>query len=128
MKRKKLLLLIPAFALLALLLYKPAYNLYRDISFSWEERSPEAMEVKAFAESHNLSIGEYPWEIIGLYETNPETKEFVLNYPFREKHQHLCHLNLLTKALHHYKLSFTFLSPYNRLNLHIHVGHVYTNI
>ena len=85
MKRKKLLLLIPVFALLALLLYKPAYNLYRDISFSWEERSPEAMEVKAFAESHNLSIGEYPWEIIGLYETNPETKAFVLNYPFREE-------------------------------------------
>ena len=28
---------------------------------------------------------EYPWEIIRLYENNPETREFVLNYPFREK-------------------------------------------
>ena len=67
------------------LLKKPLYNLYRDISFSWEERSPEARDVKAFAEEAGISIGEYPWEIIGLYETNPETREFVLNYPFREE-------------------------------------------
>ena len=85
MKKKKILLILAAAVLAALLLYKPGYNLYRDISFSWEVRSTEAMEVKAFAESRGLSIGEYPWEIIGLYENNPETREFVLNYPFREK-------------------------------------------
>lgn len=85
MKRKKILLILAAAVLAAFLLYKPGYNLYRDISFSWEARSAEAMEVKAFAESRGISIGEYPWEIIGLYENNPETREFVLNYPFREK-------------------------------------------
>ena len=85
MKRKNLLLFLTAAVLAAFLLYRPAYNLYRDISFSWEERSPEAHAVKAFAESKGISIGEYPWEIIGLYETNPETREFVLNYPFREE-------------------------------------------
>lgn len=87
MKTKKILLFLTAAVLAAFLLYRPAYNLYRDISFSWEERSEEAMEVKAFAESKGISIGEYPWEIIGLYESNPETRDFVLNYPFREKQQ-----------------------------------------
>ena len=85
MKRKKLYLLLPLVLLALIFLAKPAYHLYRDISFSWEERSPQAMEVKAFAESRNLSIGEYPWEIIELYENNPETREFVLNYPFRKE-------------------------------------------
>lgn len=84
--KKKLLPILLALVIAgACLLAKPAYNLYRDISFSWEERSPEAMEVKAFAESKNISVGEYPWEMIGLYESNPETREFVLDYPFREK-------------------------------------------
>ena len=85
MKRKKLLLFLTAAVLAAFLLCKPAYNLYRDLSFSWEERSAEAMEVKAFADSRGLSIGEYPWEIIELYENNPETRDFVLNYPFRKE-------------------------------------------
>ncbi len=70
--------------LLGLLLVQPAYYLYRDISFFWEERSPEAWEIKAFAEENAMSIGQWPWEIIALYENNPETRDFVLNYPFRE--------------------------------------------
>lgn len=78
-------LILLALLACSLLLAKPAYNLYRDISFHWEERSPEAQEVKAFAESQNISIGEYPWEIISLYENNPETRDFVLNYPFRQE-------------------------------------------
>ena len=85
MRQKKFLLLIPLLLALGLLLYKPAYHFYRDVSFSWEERSPEAQAVKAFADEAGISFGEYPWEIIGLYESNPETREFVLNYPFREK-------------------------------------------
>lgn len=79
------LLSVLSILLIALLGAKPAYNLYRDISFGWEERSREAWEVKHYAESRNLSIGEWPWEIITLYENNPETKDFVLNYPFREE-------------------------------------------
>lgn len=80
---------ILAFAILALLFIaligaKPIYHLYRDISFGWAERSEQAKEIKAYAEEQGLSIGEWPWEIIELYENNPETKAFVLNYPFRE--------------------------------------------
>ena len=87
MKTKKSLLL-PLFLLVlllaALLGAKPLYYLYRDVSFSWEERSGQALEVKAFAEEQGISIGRWPWEIIELYERNPETRDFVLNYPFRE--------------------------------------------
>ena len=85
MKRKKWILLLPLVLLALAALAKPGYNLNRDISFSWQERSEQAREVKAFAESRDISIGEYPWEIIELYENNPETRDFVLNYPFREK-------------------------------------------
>ena len=84
MKRKRLLFVI-ILLLAAFLLAKPAYYLYRDISFDWQERSAQAREVKAFAEENRISFGRYPWEIIELYENNPETREFVLNYPFREE-------------------------------------------
>ena len=88
MKTKKPLiavLTILVLLLLALAGIKPAYNLYRDISFGWEERSPQEHEIKAYAEDMGISYGEYPQRIIELYEHNPETRSFVLNYPFREK-------------------------------------------
>lgn len=87
MKTKKRLIL--AFTIISLLLItllgaKPMYNLYRDVSFYWEERSQQEQEIKAYAEEKGISYGEYPYDIIDLYERNPETKDFVLNYPFRE--------------------------------------------
>ena len=87
MKTKKFLLpaIVLVILLSAALLAKPAYLLYRDVSFSWDVRSDRAIEVKAFAESQNLSIGHWPWEIIELYERNPETRDFVLNYPYRQE-------------------------------------------
>lgn len=88
MKPKKW--LIAAFTVLAILLIalmgaKPLYNLYRDISFDWVERSETEKAVKAYAEEMGISYGEYPQYMIDLYERNPETESFVLNYPFREK-------------------------------------------
>lgn len=88
MKNKKGLIFL--FTVLAVLLIglmgaKPLYNLYRDVSFSWVERSETEKAVKAFAEEKGISYGEYPQYIIDLYERNPETEDFALNYPFREK-------------------------------------------
>ena len=60
------------------------YNLYRDISFYHGERTEAEKTVKAFAEEKGISYGEYPQSLIDLYERNPETKDFVLNYPFRK--------------------------------------------
>ena len=78
------LLVVLAVLLIALLGAKPAYNLYRDISFHWEERSEQEHTVKAYAETMGISYGEYPVRLIELFERNPETEGFVLNYPFRK--------------------------------------------
>lgn len=87
-KEKKTLILI--FTILSLLLTlilgaKPLYNFYRDISFSWVERSDAEKAVKAFAQEKGISYGEYPQYIIDLLERNPETEDFVFNYPFRKE-------------------------------------------
>lgn len=64
---------------------KPLYNLYRDVSFYWVDRSETEKKIKAFAEENHISYGEYPQFIIDLMERNPETEKFVCNYPFRKK-------------------------------------------
>lgn len=38
-------------------------------------------DVAAFALKHNISYAAYPESLIDLLERNPETKDFVLNYP-----------------------------------------------
>lgn len=88
MKTKKI--QIAAFVILAVLLAgllgaRPLYNLYRDVSFDWVERSETEKKIKAFAQEKGISYGEYPQFIIDLLERNPETEEFVLNYPFRKE-------------------------------------------
>jgi hypothetical protein len=57
---------------------------YREISFYWQERTEAEKTVMTFAKARGVSYGEYPESLIDLLERNPETEEFVLNYPFRE--------------------------------------------
>ena len=64
--------------LAAAALRKPIYNLYRDVSFYWEERSEAEKKVKIYAETMGISYGEYPESLIELYERNPETESFGL--------------------------------------------------
>ena len=64
---------------------KPAWYVWQDLTFYWVERSETELTVKAFAEEKGISIGRYPKSLIRLLERNPETKDFVLNYPFRVK-------------------------------------------
>lgn len=58
---------------------------YRDISFDWSERTDAEKTVKAYADARGISYGAYPASLVELLERNPETEEFVLNYPFREE-------------------------------------------
>lgn len=37
-------------------------------------------EIERFAKKHNLSMDDYPQDLIELYERNPETKDFVFEY------------------------------------------------
>ena len=86
-EKKRLIILFTILALILILVLgaKPLYNLYRDISFSWTDHSEAELAIKAFAEEKDISYGEYPQYIIDLLENNPETQDFVFNYPFRKK-------------------------------------------
>lgn len=86
-KRKTLLtlaLILVAVLLVGILAAKPLYYLYRDVSFHWQERTPAEWDIKHYAEERGISYGEYPQSLIDLYIRNPETGDFVKNYPFRE--------------------------------------------
>jgi len=58
---------------------------YRTISFGWTERTQAELTVKAYADEMGISYGEYPQSIIDLLDRNPETLDFVLNYPWRDE-------------------------------------------
>jgi hypothetical protein len=77
-------LLVLAIILFGAVLAKPAYYLYKDVTFYWFDRSPTEKLVKAYSEKMHISYGRYPQSLIDLLERNPETQDFVLNYPFRE--------------------------------------------
>lgn len=79
------LIILFAIALAATLGAKPLYYFYRDIAYYFGERTEAKQTVKAFAEENHISYGRYPEDLIELLEINPETKDFVLNYPFREE-------------------------------------------
>ena len=79
------LIIVLAVGLAAVLGAKPLYYLYRDVSYYFGERTEAEQTVKAFAEEHHISYGRYPEDMIELLELNPETENFVLNYPFREE-------------------------------------------
>ena len=70
--------------LLGMLLGDRITGLYRDVTFRWSEASDAERMVKTYADEKGISYGIYPKSLIKLLERNPETKDFVLNYPFRE--------------------------------------------
>ena len=84
-KRRFLTVFILALSLVlaAVLGARPLYYLYRDISYYFGERTEAEQTVKAFATENHISYGRYPEDLIELLEINPETKVFVLNYPFQ---------------------------------------------
>lgn len=84
-RRITVLLILCAAALLAVWGAKPLYYLYRDVAYYFGERTKAEQIVKAYAEQQRISYGRYPEDLIELLETNPETMDFVLDYPFREE-------------------------------------------
>lgn len=73
-----LLLLLPLLVAAAMLLY---YAGCFD-SLLYGADSAKAV-IAPFAREHRISMDAYPESIIALLDRNPETKEFVLNYPLR---------------------------------------------
>lgn len=79
-----LLILVLAFALVRLLVWDDLTGWYREVTFGWAERTETERKVKAYADEHGLSYGDYPASLISLLERNPETEAFVLEYPLWE--------------------------------------------
>ena len=86
-KKIPVLPLVLGLMIAVLLCARPLWFAWLDLSFYWTERSETELMVKAYAEEKGISIGEYPKSLIELLERNPETKDFVLNYPFGEELQ-----------------------------------------
>ena len=86
-KRRSLLLGLPVLLLLGLLLARPGYNLYREIRYRTGTPTPAEQTVHAYAREQGIPYGRYPVELITLLENNPETKDFVLMYPFRQEQE-----------------------------------------
>lgn len=88
MKRKPLgliiLLCLLIAALGALLFGDQILGLYRDLTFNWQDATEAEKTVKAYADEHGISYGSYPKSLIELLERNPETEDFVLQYPIYE--------------------------------------------
>ena len=78
-------LILLALGLAAVLGRNQLYYLYRDISYNFGERTRAERIVKAFAEENHIRYGRYPEDLIELLDRNPETEEFVLNYPLRQE-------------------------------------------
>ena len=59
-----------------------------DITVFSEPKYPIADElIRPFAKSHNIRMKEYPDELKAMLEKNPETEDFVLNYPLKKDAQ-----------------------------------------
>ena len=57
----------------------------RQEEISWRAGSDAWETVENYAQARGISAREYPRSLVELLDRNPETKEFVLNYPFRQE-------------------------------------------
>ena len=60
-------------------------GLWTELTFYRYDHTETELKVKAYAEEMGIFYCEYPESLIALLERNPETEEFVLNYPFRKE-------------------------------------------
>ena len=61
--------------------------LWQEVTFYWTEHTETELKVKKFAEEMGVFYGQYPKSLIELLERNPETEEFVLQFPFRDEQE-----------------------------------------
>lgn len=66
---------------------KPAWYAVTDLTFYWKDRTETEIRVKSFADENDLHFAQYPESLIELLERNPETEDFVLQYPLRENQE-----------------------------------------
>ena len=80
-----ILMILLILALGALLMDDGLMDLYHNLTFDWENATEAEKTVKEYADEKGIRYSQYPRSLIELLERNPETKDFVLNYPFYEE-------------------------------------------
>ena len=83
--RWKILLTVTLILLIAALGLWKIPGLWTEVSFYWYDHTETELKIKAYAEEKGIFYSKYPQSLIELLERNPETEDFVLNYPFREE-------------------------------------------
>ena len=71
--------------IIALIGIRKLPGLWTELTFYRYDHTETELKVKAYAEEMGIFYCEYPESLIELLERNPETEEFVLNYPFRKE-------------------------------------------
>ena len=61
--------------------------LWQEVTFYWSEHTETELKVKKYAEEKGVFYAEYPKSLIELLERNPETEDFVLQFPFRDEQE-----------------------------------------
>lgn len=61
--------------------------MWTDATFYWTERTETEIKIKKYAEENGLFFGQYPENLIDLLERNPETEDFVLQFPLRQEQE-----------------------------------------
>ena len=87
-QKKKIIALIGTIVLTILILILGIQKipaLIQEITFYWTDHTETELKVKAYAEEQGIFYARYPQSLIDLLERNPETEDFVLNYPFRQE-------------------------------------------
>lgn len=84
-KRKSGLVLLMFLVLGALLMGNGLVELYHNLTFDWDNATEAERIVKEYADEKGIRYSQYPKSLIELLDRNPETKDFVLDYPFREQ-------------------------------------------
>lgn len=85
MKKLKWLLVILGLLLaLGIVFHRQLRNLWVNLTFPLTEHTETEWKVKEYADLHGVSYADYPASLVALLERNPETEDFVLNYPFRQ--------------------------------------------
>ena len=80
-----LVLILLALGLFGLLFGDQILGIYRNLTFNWQTATEAEKTVKAYADERGIPYSSYPESLIALLDRNPDTKDFVLNYPFHEK-------------------------------------------
>lgn len=70
--------------LVLLVLAVPACLLYRHFVPGWDSETGAAAIVKAYAKENGIPYSRYPESLVALLDRNPETEQFVLEYPLKK--------------------------------------------